>query len=104
MKNVAVLLASYNGIKYIKEQIDSILNQDEVEVTIFISDDLSTDGTIDYLHNIYKDEKRLTYLNSNQKFGGAAKNFYRLIKDVNFSDFDYILYFPMNQGSNLTPH
>ena len=89
-KKIAVLLASYNGVKYIREQIDSILNQKEVNVTIFISDDLSTDKTIEYLQNIYKDEKRLVYLESNQKFGGAAKNFYRLIKDVDFLNFDYI--------------
>ncbi|MCT7548139.1 glycosyltransferase [Aliarcobacter butzleri] len=90
MKKISVLLASYNGVKYIKEQIDSILNQKEVDVTIFISDDLSNDGTIQYLQDIYKDEKRLVYLKSSQKFGGAAKNFFRLIKDVDFSNFDYI--------------
>ncbi|WP_151950599.1 glycosyltransferase [Aliarcobacter butzleri] len=87
---VAVLLASYNGTKYIKEQVDSILNQKEVKVTIFVSDDLSTDGTLEYLQNIYKDEKRLVYLDSYDKFGGAAKNFFRLIKDVDFSNFDYV--------------
>ncbi|MCG3663341.1 MAG: glycosyltransferase [Aliarcobacter butzleri] len=87
---VAVLLASYNGTKYIKEQIDSILNQKGVNVTIFISDDLSTDGNLQYLQNIYKDEKRLVYLDSHNKFGGAAKNFFRLIKDVDFSNFDYV--------------
>lgn len=89
-KKISVLLASYNGVNYIKEQIDSILNQKEVDVKIFISDDLSTDGTIEYLQNIYKDNQKLIYLESNQKFGGAAKNFYRLIEDVDFSDFDYI--------------
>lgn len=90
MYKIAVLLASYNGTKYIKEQIDSILNQKNVDVTIFISDDLSTDNTLEYLENIYKDNEKLIYLENNQKFGGAAKNFYRLIKDVDFSDFDYI--------------
>lgn len=89
-KKIAVLLASYNGSKYMKEQIDSILNQRDIEVTIFVSDDLSTDKTLEYLQDIYKDEKRLVYLESNYKFGGAAKNFYRLIKDVDFSNFDFI--------------
>ena len=89
-KKIAVLLASYNGVKYIKEQIDSILNQKEVDVTIFISDDLSTDGTIEYLQDIYKDFKNIVYLPSGSKFGGAGKNFFRLIKDVDFSSFDFI--------------
>lgn len=89
-QKIAVLLASYNGVKYIKEQIDSILNQKEVDVTIFISDDLSTDKTIEYLQDIYKDFKNIVYLPSGSKFGGAGKNFFRLIKDVDFSSFDFI--------------
>ncbi|MGJ0457034.1 glycosyltransferase [Aliarcobacter cryaerophilus] len=89
-KKIAVLLASYNGVKYIKEQIDSILNQKEVHVTIFISDDLSTDKTVEYLQEIYKDFKNIVYLPSGSKFGGAGKNFYRLIRDVDFSTFDFI--------------
>ena len=89
-KKIAVLLASYNGIKYIKEQLDSILNQKEVDVTIFISDDLSTDKTIEYLQDIYKDFKNIVYLPSGLKFGGAGKNFFRLIRDVDFSSFDFI--------------
>ena len=89
-KKIAVLLASYNGVKYIKEQVDSILNQKEVDVTIFISDDLSTDGTIEYLQEIYKGLENIVYLPSGSKFGGAGKNFFRLIRDVDFSSFDFI--------------
>ena len=89
-QKIAVLLASYNGVKYIKEQVDSILNQKEVDVTIFISDDLSTDKTVEYLQNIYKDFKNIVYLPSGSKFGGAGKNFFRLIRDVDFSSFDFI--------------
>jgi rhamnosyltransferase len=89
-KKIAVLLASYNGVKYIKEQVDSILNQKEVDVTIFISDDLSADKTIEYLQDIYKDFKNIVYLPSGLKFGGAGKNFFRLIKDVDFSSFDFV--------------
>ena len=87
---IAVLLASYNGTKYIKEQIDSILNQKKIDVTIFVSDDLSTDKTIEYLQDIYKDFKNIVYLPSGSKFGGAGKNFFRLIRDVDFSSFDFI--------------
>ncbi|MGE4444829.1 MAG: glycosyltransferase [Candidatus Altimarinota bacterium] len=87
---IAVLLASYNGVKYIKEQVDSILNQKEVDVTIFISDDLSTDKTIEYLQEIYKGLENIVYLPSGSKFGGAGKNFFRLIRDVDFSSFYFI--------------
>ena len=87
---IAVLLASYNGTKYIKEQVDSILNQKEVDVTIFVSDDLSTDKTVEYLQDIYKYSKNIVYLPSGLKFGAAGKNFFRLIRDVDFISFDFV--------------
>lgn len=46
MRNILVLMSTYNGEKYLKEQIDSILAQKNVEVTIQVRDDGSTDGTI----------------------------------------------------------
>lgn len=90
MLKVAVLLATYNGIDYIYEQIESILNQVDVDVTIFVSDDLSTDGTKGIIENISATNTKIIVLENVGKFGGAAKNFYRLIKDVDFSSFDYI--------------
>jgi glycosyltransferase involved in cell wall biosynthesis len=43
---VAVLLAAYNGEHYIIEQMESILAQDSVKVTIFMSVDQSSDSTL----------------------------------------------------------
>lgn len=43
---VAVIMSTYNGEKYIREQIDSILNQTDVEVELFIRDDGSKDTTV----------------------------------------------------------
>lgn len=88
MKKIAILLAAYNGEKWIKEQIDSILSQKEVDVTIYVSLDLSTDITISILES-YKNDK-IIVLPYGEKYGAAAPNFYRLIKDVDFSRFDYI--------------
>lgn len=50
---IAILLAAYNGKAYLKEQIDSILNQEDVAVTIFISIDTSSDGTREWLESSY---------------------------------------------------
>lgn len=49
MKKVDVLLSTYNGEKYLKEQIDSILKQENVEVRVVIRDDGSTDSTLDII-------------------------------------------------------
>lgn len=50
---VTVLMSTYNGEKYIKQQIESILNQRDVEVNLFVRDDGSTDGTVEII-NEYK--------------------------------------------------
>ena len=65
---VAVLMSTYNGEKYLKEQIDSILAQRDVDVTLYIRDDGSADNTENIIreymqmnNNIvfYKDGKNL---------------------------------------------
>ena len=48
-KKIDILLATYNGEKYIAEQIDSILNQTYKDIRLVISDDLSTDKTREIL-------------------------------------------------------
>ncbi|MFU0811277.1 MAG: hypothetical protein ACFWTL_06460 [Atopobium sp.] len=42
---VAVLMSTYNGEKYLQEQVDSIAAQEGVEVEMFVRDDGSSDGT-----------------------------------------------------------
>ena len=44
-RKVQVLLSAYNGEKYIRCQIESILRQKDVQVMLLIRDDGSTDGT-----------------------------------------------------------
>lgn len=47
---VAVLLSTYNGETYLREQIDSIFKQDNVEVKLFVRDDGSKDSTLEILN------------------------------------------------------
>lgn len=49
MPTVAVLMSTYNGEKYLREQLDSIFNQNDVVVKLFARDDGSTDGTVGIL-------------------------------------------------------
>jgi rhamnosyltransferase len=85
-------LASYNGKSFLYEQLDSILNQCEVNIHVFISVDLSTDGTYEWCKFQEKEHENVTVLDYGKHFGGAAKNFFRLIRDVDFSGFDYITF------------
>jgi rhamnosyltransferase len=86
----AVMLAAHNGVNWIEEQIKSILIQEKVDVTIFISVDLSTDGTELLIDSIACNKKKLNVLAHGKSFGSATKNFFRLLKEVDFSGYDYI--------------
>ncbi|EHU9124260.1 glycosyltransferase, partial [Escherichia coli] len=80
----------YNGEQWIQEQISSILKQKNVDVTLFISIDQSSDNTLMLCEELALSEPRINLLPYGDIFGGAALNFYRLIKDVDFTSFDYI--------------
>lgn len=89
---IAVLLAAYNGLPWIKEQVESILAQMDVDVTIHVSVDPSNDGTESWCAELAATEPRFVLLPSAGRFGGAAPNFFRLIKDVDFDGFDFIAF------------
>ena len=53
---ISVCIATYNGEKYIKEQLDSIISQLDKDDEVIISDDGSTDSTIQIIEN-FKDRR-----------------------------------------------
>lgn len=85
---IAVLLATHNGIKFLNTQIRSILNQTNVDVTLFVSDDFSTDGTWEYLNGLKSPQ--IILLERIAQYNSAGENFFRLLKDVSFTSFDYV--------------
>lgn len=79
-QKVDILLATYNGEKYIKEQVESILNQTYENIQIIISDDCSTDNTRQVLKEYENNEKiKIFYQEKNL---GYVKNFEFLLKQV----------------------
>jgi len=91
-KKTAVLLAAYNGLNYIEEQLNTILGQNDVDVNVFISVDVSEDNTYEWCRSYSYEYANVRVLTYGERFGGAAKNFFRLIREVDFSDFDYIAF------------
>lgn len=90
--HVAVLMAVKNGSVYLPEQIDSIINQQDCQITLFISDDCSSDGSMELLQQYEKNVSNIKLLPKTDAMGSAALNFYRLIVDVKTDDFDYIAF------------
>lgn len=90
LPRVLVLLAAYNGVEFIAEQLTSILNQIGVEVVVYISVDPSDDGTEQWAAVFASGCERVFLLPCGDRYGGAARNFFRLLRDVDFSSFDYV--------------
>jgi len=87
---VLILLATFNGAKYLSAQLDSILNQQKVAVHIVISDDHSNDDTLNFLSQL--NDQRVEVLPTVKTLGSAGKNFYRLILDAKVDSYDYIAF------------
>lgn len=62
MKRISVAMVTYQGAEYLREQIDSILINLGEEDEIVISDDGSTDGTIEIIKSYQEEEKRIRLL------------------------------------------
>ena len=78
-ERVCVLMSTYNGQDFIKEQIESILQQQNVEVKLIIRDDGSKDGTLDILCQYYN--SGLIEYSSGENLGYAG-SFIRLLQDA----------------------
>ena len=59
LPEICVLLSAYNGEKYICQQLESILSQKDVRVTVFIRDDGSGDGTVPIIQAYADDGKQV---------------------------------------------
>ncbi len=84
MKTVQVLMSSYNGEKYIREQIDSILAQRGVSVKLLVRDDGSTDSTCDILKE-YENKNLLEVIYGENV--GVIKSFLTLVDECNQADY-----------------
>ena len=83
---VLVVMSTYNGEKYLANQINSILLQKGVEVDLFIRDDGSKDGTRNIINAYASKHERIKYeLSSNV---GFAKSFFYALKSVE-KEYDY---------------
>lgn len=79
---IGVLIATYNGIDFLQEQLDSILNQTKKVDEIVVSDDGSNDGTLDFLYD-YKNEHTNVDIKivQNKENHGVSNNFSNAFKN-----------------------
>lgn len=86
---VTVLLATYNGERYLREQLDSILRQTYKDFKILIHDDGSTDGTVAIINEYAAKFPELIEILDAPSQKGACANFALLFSKC---DSDYIMF------------
>lgn len=86
---VLILMATYNGEKYLQDQLDSLYHQQEVDLKILVRDDGSSDGTTDIL-------KENAYAHPLEWYQGkhinVANGFYELMTQAMNYDINYIAF------------
>lgn len=80
-KSIAILLATYNGAKYIEEQINSLFAQTLQGWTLYVHDDGSKDDTREILTRLASEHSEIRLLDYPSQ-GGAKKNFFSLLERV----------------------
>jgi glycosyltransferase involved in cell wall biosynthesis len=75
---VSIALCTYNGARFLRPQMDSLLAQTHQDIEILVADDCSTDGTVELLHDYAARDTRIrVYINECNL--GHKKNFETLI-------------------------
>ena len=86
-KRIIILLSSYNGSKYLKAQLDSLLSQTYKDIEIIVRDDGSSDDTLDILKSY-----DIKLLETKQNLG-AMGSFAELLRyAIVHSDSDYFMF------------
>ncbi len=88
--SVQILLATYNGERFLREQLDSLVNQTFQDFTILIRDDGSTDDTLKIIKEYQqKNLLKIKLLIDEKRNVGAAQNFGILLEN---STADYMFF------------
>lgn len=94
---ISIVVATYNGEKFIEEQLNSLVNQTVMPNEIVISDDNSTDSTVDICRKFKNKSTVEVKIFNNKNYHGVTGNFENAAKNatgniVFFSDQDDVWY------------
>ena len=74
MNKVAIIMSTYNGEKFLKEQLDSLLGQKGISLDIFVRDDASKDNTKEILTEYREKYSNVHFINEDNIFNLGCKN------------------------------
>lgn len=80
MEKIDILLATFNGAKFLPAQIRSLQNQTCTDWTLYIHDDGSTDETTDVARTFAAADRRIVLIEDGVRLGSPAGNFLHLLR------------------------
>lgn len=87
---IDILMATYNGERYIEQQLESIINQSETNWRLLIRDDCSSDNTRQILRRYQKKySQKIFLIPSTEPSGSAMNNFFQLL---DYAENEYIMF------------
>lgn len=86
---VLVLMATHNGQAHLAQQLDSIFDQEDVEVFLRVSDDCSTDNTFRILETYASEHDNIDII-YNTAPKGKTRTLMKLIYDAPVEEYDFI--------------
>lgn len=89
---IIILLATYNGGKYVREQLESITKQSYSNWELLISDDGSTDDTLTIIRAFCAKDTRIKIVNEGQANIGACQNFGNLLTTSLDREWDFVMF------------
>ncbi|MFR9534687.1 MAG: glycosyltransferase family 2 protein [Rikenellaceae bacterium] len=87
--NLSILLATYNSVKFLESQIESLLNQTYTGFTIYVHDDGSTDNTVEILRSYAASHSNIVLLEDATHARGAMRSFMWMLEHV---EADYYMF------------
>ena len=87
-KTVQIIMATYNGEKYLEEQMDSLLAQTWTDIRVEVCDDGSTDHTCDVIERYAQKDSRIS-IHRNEENKGYVRNF---LEGMQRSEAEYIMF------------
>lgn len=97
---INILMSTYNGEKFLAEQIESIQKQTVTDWTLLIRDDGSSDRTPEIIQDFVAKDSRIHFINADHRINfGVIKNFFTLLK---YEEADF--YFFSDQDDVWLPH
>lgn len=77
---IDILMATYNGEKYIAEQVESLQKQTFTDWRLLVADDGSTDRTLEIIRKMQTKDSRIEFAPAHEPFHSSTKNFLYLLE------------------------